>query len=62
MKAWVNNIYPMVPLGVLLIKSKEQVEIDPYQRYKQVTIKLWGKGVVLRDEVDGAEIAGSKRW
>ena len=62
MKAWVNNIYPMVPLGVLLIKSKEQVEIDPYQRYKQVTIKLWGKGVVLRDEVDGAEIAGSKRF
>ncbi len=54
--------YPLVPLGEVLTKSKEQVEISPHQRYKQVTIKLWGQGVVLRDEVVGAEIAGAKRF
>lgn len=57
-----NNGFPLVPLGEVLIKSREQVEIDPNQQYKQVTIKLWGQGVVLRDEVAGAEIASAKRF
>lgn len=54
--------YPLVPLGEVLTKSKEQAEIDSHQQYKQVTIKLWGQGVVLRDEVAGTEIAGTKRF
>ncbi len=51
-----------MPLGEVLIKSREQVDIDPHEQYKQVTIKLWGQGVVLRDEVDGSSIAGAKRF
>ncbi len=51
-----------MPLGEVLTRSKEQVEIDPHQQYKQVTIRLWGQGVVLRDEVIGAKIAGAKRF
>ena len=51
-----------MPLAEVLIKSREQVDIDPHEQYKQVTIKLWGQGVVLRDEVDGSSIAGAKRF
>src|SRR5215210_6019611 len=57
-----NNVFPLVPLGDVLIKSREQIEIDPHRQYRQVTIRLWGQGVVLRDEVAGAEIAGTKRF
>jgi len=57
-----NYGFPLVPLGEVLTKSKEQVEINPLQKYQQVTIKLWGRGVVLRDEVVGTEIAGAKRF
>ncbi len=52
----------MVPLGEVLTRSKEQIEIDPHEQYKQVTIKLWGQGVVLRDEVAGSQISGGKRF
>ena len=57
-----NNGFPRVPLGEVLTKSKEQIEIAPHEKYKQVTIRLWGQGVVLRDEVEGAAIAGAKRF
>lgn len=57
-----NNGFPLVPLGEVLTKSKEHVEIDPNQQYKQVTIKLWGQGVVMRNEVAGSSIAGAKRF
>ena len=56
-----NEVYPSVPLGELLIKSEEWININPTEKYKQVTVKIWGKGVVERNEVSGAEIAATKR-
>lgn len=56
-----NEVYPLVPLGELLIKSEEWIDINPTEKYKQVTVKIWGKGVVERNEVSGAEIASTKR-
>lgn len=56
-----NEVYPLVPLGELLIKSEEWIDINPTEKYKQVTVKIWGKGVVERNEVSGAEIAATKR-
>lgn len=53
---------PGVPLGSVLRKSSEVVQLYPDRKYKQVTIRLWGRGVVQRNEVLGAEIAGSKRY
>ncbi len=50
-----------VPLGELLIRSEESVNIVPTERYNEVTVRLWGKGVVLRGEVQGQEIASAKR-
>ncbi len=55
-KAW-----PLVALGEVLRKSEESVSIDPNTTYREVTIKLWGKGVVLRREASSSEIAASRR-
>ena len=53
--------FPMVALGEILTKSDEWIDINPIEKYQQVTVRLWGKGVMMRDEVNGAEIAASKR-
>jgi type I restriction enzyme S subunit len=53
--------FPMVALGDILTKSDEWIDINPNEKYRQVKVRLWGKGVMLRDEVSGAEIAASKR-
>ena len=53
--------WPKVPIGEILTKSTEQVEILPHQTYREVTVRLWGKGVDLRREVMGAEIKAAKR-
>jgi type I restriction enzyme S subunit len=52
----------MASLGCLLARSEELTEIDPEGRYRQVTVKLWGKGVELREEVDGTEVTASKMY
>ena len=51
-----------VPLGEVLKHSEDCVEIDPTQGYKEVTVRLWGKGVVLRGEVQGQEIGATRRF
>ncbi len=48
-------------LGKALIKSDKWIDIEASQKYNQVTVKMWGKGVELRNEVLGSEIAASKR-
>ncbi len=53
--------WPSVPLGELLTRSTEWAEIDPSCRYAQITVRLWGEGIVKRNEVTGAEIAASRR-
>ena len=56
-----SHFWPMVPLGEVLTRSEEWVNINPEGTYKEVTVRLWGKGVGLRREVSGAEIAASRR-
>ncbi|MBK9715380.1 MAG: restriction endonuclease subunit S [Kouleothrix sp.] len=53
--------FPLVPLGELLNKSEDWITIHPDQQYRQVTVKMWGQGVVLRSEVAGTEIAATRR-
>ncbi|MCB0046671.1 MAG: restriction endonuclease subunit S [Caldilineaceae bacterium] len=48
-------------LGRVLTKANEWTEIAPNTLYKQVTVKLWGKGVVLRREVQGSQIAAKRQ-
>jgi type I restriction enzyme, S subunit len=56
------NGWPPVKLGDLLIKNEKMVSLIPDEQYREVTIRLWGKGVVLRRVVTGAEIASERRF
>lgn len=56
------NGWPLVPLGELLTKNERMVSLVPAERYREVTIRLWGKGVILRRIVAGAEIAAERRF
>jgi type I restriction enzyme S subunit len=56
-----NTPWPTVQLGEVLRRSTETVEIHPDAEYSEITVKLWGKGVVLRGLISGAAIAGSRR-
>jgi type I restriction enzyme, S subunit len=51
-----------ISLGVLLSRSTETAEIEPEDSYKEITVRLWGKGVVLRGIVSGSDINGSRRF
>lgn len=46
----------------VLIRSKEAVTIKDDALYKRVTIKLYGNGCYLRDEVRGEEIGTKKQF
>jgi len=48
-------------LGEVLRRSEEAIELQPDAEYRQITVKLWGKGVVLRGTLTGAEIAASRQ-
>jgi len=55
-KAW-----PTVALGDLLSRSTETAAIAPDAEYHEVTIKLWGKGVVSRGKVRGSDVVSVRR-
>lgn len=56
MKAW-----PKVALGKLLQRSDESAVIDPAAEYHEVTIKLWGKGIISRGKVSGSDVVSVRR-
>jgi type I restriction enzyme S subunit len=55
-----KNNWPKVPLGDVLRKSERWIRTQSGETYKLVTVRLWGKGVILRGQVTGAEIAASE--
>ncbi len=56
-KTWLK-----VRLGEVLTRSIETTELGPDVEYREITVRLWGKGVVERCRVLGAEIAGGRRF
>jgi type I restriction enzyme S subunit len=54
--------WPSVPLGDLLRKSARTILLEPEETYKEVTVRMKGKGVVQRRSVLGAEIASERRY
>ncbi len=52
--------WKVVKLGAVLSKTAETVEADATTEYSEVTVKLWGKGVVERRRVLGSEISGRR--
>ncbi|MFG0767831.1 restriction endonuclease subunit S [Pseudomonas sp. TYF_15] len=55
------KVWPKVTLGELLRRSDEPATIDPAAEYHEVTIKLWGKGVVSRGKVHGGDVLSVRR-
>lgn len=55
-----QSAYPLVPLSKILTRIKEPIIVNDTQKYKRITVRLYGQGVLLRDEVEGREI-GTKR-
>ena len=56
------NRWPAVPLGRLLRRADEASTLDPEAEYHEVTIKLWGKGVISRGRVRGSEVGTVRRF
>lgn len=55
------NGWQTVPLGEFLTQRKEFFTIDDFTRYMRARVQSHGKGIVLRDEVTGAEIKTKKQ-
>lgn len=54
--------WPKVVLSEVLRRSEEMAVLQADTEYSEITVRLWGKGVVERGRVLGAEIAGNKRF
>lgn len=56
-----RNDWPKVSLGALLRRADEPAVIDPLAEYHEVTIRLWGRGVVSRGKVRGSSVVSVRR-
>jgi type I restriction enzyme S subunit len=48
--------WPMVPLAKVIRQRKEFIKINDLEKYKRPRVQSHARGIVLRDEVPGAEI------
>lgn len=53
--------WPKAALGDVLSRSSELAVCAPDDEYDEVTIRLWGKGVISRGKVRGADVATARR-
>ncbi len=49
--------WPSVQLSQVLVRHEQRIDLLPDRRYKLVTVRLWGHGLALRQEVTGAEVS-----
>ncbi len=53
---------PHVALGEMLDRATELTTLSLDDQYHEVTIKLWGKGVVSRGKVRGSDVTTARRF
>lgn len=53
--------WPKIALGDVLCRSSEPAVCVPDVEYDEVTIRLWGKGVISRGKVLGADVTTPRR-
>lgn len=57
-----RNHQNSISLRDILQRNKTQIEINDSKKYKRVTIKMHGKGICLRDEINGSKIGTKKQF
>ena len=57
-----NSGWRRVRLGDVLVRNTETAHLRDDCQYQEITVKLWGKGVVKRGTVPGAQLIGSRRF
>lgn len=55
-----SNVWPKVKLGELLRRSDEKTIPYPGVEYREITVRLWGKGVVERGRANGGTLSGNR--
>lgn len=53
--------WPLFPLGEFLEHRKEFIQIDDLVEYKRCRVQLHARGILLRDQLSGAEIKTKKQ-
>lgn len=53
--------WPKIALGEVLCRASEPAACVPDAEYDEVTIRLWGKGVISRGKVLGADVTTPRR-
>ena len=56
------NGWRTVNLGKVLRRVKDEISLEDHQTYKQVTVRLWNKGVTLRGEQLGSAIKTKRQY
>ena len=59
-KARFNPKYQTVKLGDIMVLSSNTIEVQPDKEYTRLTVRLFNKGIIVRDIERGSEI-GTKR-
>ncbi len=54
--------WPRVALGEILQRSDEAALLDPDREYHELTIRIWGKGIVSRGKVKGSDVVTQRRF
>lgn len=57
-----NEMYPMIPIGNVIERSANAINIEDVVSYKQITLKTNGGGAVLRDVKQGKSIGTKKQF
>lgn len=52
--------WPMVKLGEVLRRSEETIEPQANVEYREITVRMWGKGVIERGRIMGASLPGRR--
>lgn len=58
----ITSTYPLSPLSNVLKRIKETTTVDDEKLYKRITVRLYGQGVLKRDELFGKDIGTKKQF